>query len=112
MPTGTMCNQIALRLHIRPGGDEVILATGASHPVNFEAGGPAQLAGAMIRDARGRGRDVHGGAVVEAASAPRTRHKPRSRLVCVEQTTNLGGGRVWPLPAIEGVLGSRASTGW
>ena len=55
MPTGTMCNQIALRLHIRPGGDEVMLHRG-SHPVNFEAGGPAQLAGAMARDTTSRGR--------------------------------------------------------
>jgi threonine aldolase len=39
LPSGTMCNEIAFRLHIRPGGDEAILDR-TSHPVNFEAGGP------------------------------------------------------------------------
>ncbi len=48
LPSGTMCNVIALRLHCRPGGDEVILAAN-SHPVNFEAGSPAVLAQAMTR---------------------------------------------------------------
>jgi threonine aldolase len=54
LPSGTMCNEIALRLHVRPGGDEVILDRSA-HPVNYEAGGPAQVAGAMIRTVEGEG---------------------------------------------------------
>src|SRR3712207_1671904 len=48
LPSGTMCNEIAFRLHIRPGGDEAILDR-TSHPVGFEAGGPAQFAQAMLR---------------------------------------------------------------
>ena len=48
LPSGTMCNVIGFRLHIRPGGDEAILAAN-SHPVNFEAGSPATLAQAMTR---------------------------------------------------------------
>ncbi len=43
LPSGTMCNQIAIRLHTRPGGDELIAAAN-SHPVNYEAGGPASSA--------------------------------------------------------------------
>src|SRR5437868_11052910 len=54
LPSGTMCNEIALRLHVRPGGDEVILHSSA-HPVIAEAGGPAQLAGAMLRTLEGDG---------------------------------------------------------
>src|ERR1700735_3241663 len=54
LPSGTMCNQIAFRLHIRAGGDEVILDRTA-HPVHFEAGGPAQLSGVMIRTLEGAG---------------------------------------------------------
>ncbi len=46
LPSGTMCNGIGFRLHIRPGGDEVILHR-TSHPIIAEAGGPAELAGAM-----------------------------------------------------------------
>ena len=54
LPSGTMCNEIALRLHVRPGGDELILDRTA-HPVTAEAGGPAQLAGAMVRTLDGEG---------------------------------------------------------
>ena len=45
---GTMCNEIAFRLHIRPGGDEAILHR-TSHPIIAEAGGPAAFAGAMMQ---------------------------------------------------------------
>ncbi len=103
LPSGTMCNEIALRLHARPGGDEVILDRTA-HPVNSEAGGPAVLSGLMVRVLAGD-RGVFTGADLEAAVRPSgNRYMPRSRLVCVEQTSNLGGGRVWPLDAVRGVL--------
>jgi threonine aldolase len=102
LPTGTMCNAIAFRLHVRPGGDEVILDR-TSHPANFEAGGPAELSGAMLRELDGEG-GIFSAAQLEAAIRPEDRHMPRSRLVSVEQTTNIGGGRVWPLDAIRGVL--------
>jgi threonine aldolase len=103
LPSGTMCNQIALRLHIRPGGDELILDRTA-HPVNFEAGGPAQQAGAMIRTLNGEGGMFTTAQFEAAIRIEPTRHMPRSRLVSVEQTTNLGGGRVWSLAAIGDVL--------
>ena len=45
LPSGTMCNQIAFRLHARPGGDEMILDRSA-HPIIAEAGGPALNASA------------------------------------------------------------------
>ncbi len=103
LPSGTMCNEIALRLHARPGGDEVILDRTA-HPVNSEAGGPAQLGGLMVRVLDGA-RGVFTGAQVEAAIRPAgNRYQPRSRLVCVEQTSNLGGGTVWPLSVVREVL--------
>ena len=44
LPSGTMCNAIAFRLHVRPGGDEVILDRTA-HPVLYEAGGPGGAVG-------------------------------------------------------------------
>jgi threonine aldolase len=103
LPSGTMCNQIALRLHARPGGDEVILDR-TSHPVNSEAGGPAQVSGLMIRTLDGAG-GVFTPEQLEAAVRPAgNRYMPRSRLVSVEQTSNLGGGHVWPLETIRGVL--------
>jgi len=103
LPSGTMCNEIALRLHIRPGGDELILDRTA-HPVNYEAGGPAQLAGAMVRTVDGDRGIFRASQLEEALRVPGDRYEPRSRLVSVEQTTNIGGGRVWPLETINGVL--------
>jgi threonine aldolase len=103
LPSGTMCNEIALRLHVRPGGDEVILDRTA-HPVNYEAGGPAQVAGAMIRTVEGEGGIFTAEQLDAAIRAPGNRYAPRSRLVSVEQTTNIGGGRVWPVETIRGVL--------
>src|SRR4051794_22414653 len=47
LPSGTMCNQIGIRLHVEPRGDEVILHR-TSHPIVAEAGGAAVHAGAMI----------------------------------------------------------------
>ncbi len=103
LPSGTMCNEIALRLHARPGGDEVLLDRTA-HPVNSEAGGPAQVAGLMVRVLDGD-RGVFTAAQVEAALRPAgNRYMPRSRLVCVEQTSNLGGGTVWRLSGVRDVL--------
>jgi threonine aldolase len=103
LPSGTMCNEVALRLHIRPGGDEVVLDRTA-HPVTAEAGGPAQLAGAMVRTLDGDGGIFTVAQLEEALHEPGDRYAPRSRLVSVEQTTNLGGGRVWPLQAVREVL--------
>jgi len=102
LPSGTMCNAIGLRLHVRPGGDEVILDADA-HPIIAEAGGPAQLSGAMLRRLDGYG-GIFSADQLEAAVQPESRYSPRSRLVSVEQTTNIGGGRVWPLEAIRDVL--------
>jgi threonine aldolase len=102
LPSGTMCNQIALRLHARPGGDELILDRSA-HPIIAEAGGPANNAQLMINALAGEG-GIFSPDQLRAAIRPESRYMPRSRVVSVEQTTNMGGGRVWPLQAIRGVL--------
>jgi threonine aldolase len=103
LPSGTMCNEIAICLHIRPGGDELILDRTA-HPVNSEAGGPARVAGAMIRTLDGE-RGVFNAEQLESAlRVAGNRYMPRSRLVSVEQTSNLGGGTVWPLSTVNGVV--------
>ena len=103
LPSGTMCNLIAFRLHLRPGGDEVILAAN-SHPVGFEAGSPAAVNGAMTRQIDAPTGIFSATEVRAAVRAPTNRYAPRSRLVSVEQTTNMGGGRVWSLDAIRDVL--------
>ena len=103
LPSGTMCNQISFRLHARPGGDELILDRTA-HPIIAEAGGPAQNAQLMIRALDGDGGIFTPEQLRAAIRDPGNRYLPRSRVVSVEQTTNMGGGRVWPLEQVKAVL--------
>ena len=100
LPSGTMCNEIALRVHCRHG--EEMLAHKTAHPIHFEGGGPAALAGVNVQALDGP-RGQYDAATLEAAIRPDNRHMPRSRLAWVEQTSNLGGGSVWPLDKVRAV---------
>jgi threonine aldolase len=102
LPSGTMCNVIAFQLHLRPG--EELLLHRTAHPVGFEAGGPSALAGAMIQTLNGEGGMFSAQDVAEAVRPVHDRHAPQTRLVSIEQTTNMGGGRVWPLAHVREVL--------
>ena len=102
LPTGTMCNQIGIRMHTRP-GDEVLLER-FSHPIIAESGGPAAHAGVMMQPLDGEGGMFTADQVRGALRTAGDRYQPRSRLVCVEQTTNYGGGRVWDATRIREVL--------
>jgi threonine aldolase len=112
LPSGTMCNEIAIRIHVRPGGEQLFLGR-ATHPLIAEAGGPAQLSGAVITEIDGEAGMFSPEALdaAVAGSGPSGRYRPRPRLVCVEQTTNMGGGRVWPLEQVRGVLNVAARRG-
>jgi threonine aldolase len=101
LPSGTMCNQIALAVHATS-GDEVIGAENC-HIFVYEGAGTASLAGAQARPIATPTGIFSGKDVIAAIRDPNVRHHPRSKLVCIEQTTNLGGGAVWPLAAIEDV---------
>src|SRR6185437_12871212 len=103
LPSGTMCNAIGFRLHIRPGGDAVHLHP-TSHPIVAEGGGPSALSGAVLAPVAGEGGMFTAGTLEAALFPAGDRYKPRSRLVSVEQTTNLAGGRVWPLEQMRAVL--------
>ena len=109
LPTGTMCNQIGIRLHVKPG--EAMILHRTSHPIIAEGGGPAAHAGAMIAAVDGDGGMYAAGAVRDALSVPGNRYEARSALVCVEQTTNMGGGRVWPLEQMREVLAVATDAG-
>src|SRR4051812_12514732 len=65
LPSGTMCNEIAIRVHVRPGGDEVFVGRRA-HPIEAEAGGPAMLSGAVLTVLEGE-RGTYTGATLDAA---------------------------------------------
>src|SRR5215204_7303583 len=85
LPSGTMCNAIAFRLHVRPGGDEAYLHR-TSHPLIAEAGGPAAISGAVLCPVDGP-RGMFDAATLRAAlRPPDDRYSPRSRLLSLEQT--------------------------
>jgi threonine aldolase len=101
LPSGTMCNQIAIRVHCRPG--EEIICDRSAHIITSEGGGPGANSGVVFHPLDGP-RGTFTGAMVDAAvKDPANRYAPRSRLVEIEQTSNRGGGAVWQLPAIEDV---------
>src|SRR6266568_3784053 len=99
LPSGTMCNEIALRVHCRPG--EEMLAHKTAHPIHFETGGPAALAGVNVQSLDGP-RGQYDVATLEAAIRPDNRHMPRSRLVWIDFTKGLGA------PVGAAIAGSRA----
>jgi threonine aldolase len=107
-----MCNEIAIRLHIRPGGDEILLGRD-THPLRFEGGAPAALSGAVMTIVDGETGMFTAEALDAAIRAHPAgdRYAPRPRLVCVEQPTNMGGGRVWPLEQVRAVLDVARSHG-
>jgi len=100
MPSGTMCNQIAILIHCRPGDD--IVADRTAHIINSEGGGCAVFAGASIRPIDGE-RGIFSAEQAEAAIRKARRHAPRTRMIEIEQTANSGGGSIWPLETIQAV---------
>lgn len=100
LPSGTMCNAIAIKIHTQP-GDEIILDRYA-HPYSSEGGGPAALAGvscALIDGVRG----VFTAGQVAELIRDTGPHSPQSRLVSIENTTNRGSGKVWPIGQVREV---------
>lgn len=90
-PSGTMANQIAIALHTRP-GDEVLMADTA-HPYHYEAGGAAAISGVQTRLIPTTNGQMSADAVALGVRRPDVHHAPAS-LLCVEDTSNKGGGTV------------------
>ena len=99
-PSGTMANQLALRSHTEP-GDEILVEANA-HIYYYESGAPAALAGVMCRCLSGV-RGVFTAVDVEAALRPADQHFAPTKLVCIENTHNRGGGSIWPIERIREV---------
>lgn len=100
LPSGTMANQVAVRVHTRP-GDEVLLDEGC-HVYRFEQGALAALHGVQAVPLPGE-RGVVSLARLKAAVRPDDVHMPRTRLVVLENTHNLSGGAVLPPPYLTEV---------
>ncbi len=100
VPTGTMSNQIAVRIHCRP-QDEILLES-TSHIYLWEAGAPAALSGVTQRTIDGRF-GILDAFQLEDQLHPDDMHSVRSRLVCLENTHNRGGGTVYPLSKVKAI---------
>jgi len=94
VPSGTMANQLAIRVACGP-GDEVV-AHEDSHIIHYETGAPAALSGAMVRTVRGAS-GLFDADDVRAAIRTRNVHHPVSRMLVAENTQNRGGGTVWAM---------------
>src|SRR5438876_1733963 len=100
VPSGTMSNQIAIKTQTVP-GDE-LLCEATCHVYNYEAGGPAVLSGVMCRTIDGDCGLVDVSQLADKIR-PVNEHLVRTRLVCLENTHNRGGGRIYPLEKIRAI---------
>jgi threonine aldolase len=100
VPSGTMSNQIAVRLHCRPG--EEILAARTSHLLLWEGGAPAALSGVTVRPLDGE-YGILGVNDFRDQLAPADNHSPQTRLIWLENTHNRGGGRVHPFDSVAAI---------
>ena len=93
MPSGTMTNQIAIRIHCQP-GDEFLCESGC-HIYNYEQAAFAQLSGVSARTVDGDFGVLHVDQL-RGLIRPDNEHLVRTRLVCLENTHNRGAGRIQP----------------
>jgi threonine aldolase len=100
VPSGTMSNQTAVRAHTQP-GDEMLCDVNC-HIYNFECGGPAVLSGVTCRTLEGD-HGILDVTQLEGKVRPVNEHLVRTRLVCLENTHNRGGGRIYPLEKIQAI---------
>ncbi len=97
MPSGTMTNQIAIRIHCQP-GDEFICESGC-HIYNYEQAAFAQLSGVSARTVDGEFGVLHVDQLRDLIR-PDNEHLVRTRLVCLENTHNRGAGRIQPYESV------------
>lgn len=98
--SGTQSNQLGIRAHCQPGDELLINESG--HIANFEGGAPAALSGVTVRtiSAPDGFLDLD---VLEGRIRVNDQHYARTRLVCLENTTNIGGGHIYPLERLQRV---------
>ncbi len=102
VPSGTMANQLCLRVLSRPG--EEVIVDGRSHMVRYEQGAGAALSGVQFHWVTTE-RGIMAPEQVEAAIRPRDPHTIPTALICLENTHNAGGGTIYPLRTVEQIRG-------
>jgi threonine aldolase len=98
-PTGTMANQTAIKLHTQP-GDQLICDKWA-HVYNYEGGGASFNSGVSCKLIDGQRGMITADQVKCSINPPDFYHSPLSSLVCIENTTNKGGGACYDLEELK-----------
>jgi threonine aldolase len=98
-PSGTMTNQTAIKLHTQPG--EQLICDKYAHVYNYEGGGVSFNSGVSCRLVDGSRGMMTAEQVIAAINPPDFYHSPLSTLVCIENTTNKGGGACWDFEELK-----------
>jgi threonine aldolase len=98
-PSGTMANQTAIKLHTQPG--DKLICDKYAHVYNYEGGGAAFNSGVTCKLIDGHRGMFTAKQLEDAVSGRSDIHVPYSRLVCIENTTNKGGGACWDFSELE-----------
>jgi threonine aldolase len=100
VPSGTMANQVAIKTHIQP-GDEIIIDQNA-HIFYYECGAAAVISGGQFHCLRGE-KGILSAEIIDAAIRPEDIHQPPTRLICLENSHNRGGGSIYTLENLAGI---------
>lgn len=99
-PSGTMTNQIAIKIHTKPG--EEVICDKLSHIYHYEGGGIAFNSGCSIRLIDGDSGRFQSADIIRNIN-PDDVHHPKTSLVSLENTCNKGGGSIWDVKAIDSI---------
>lgn len=100
-PTGTMANQAAIKLHTQPG--QQLICDHYAHVYNYEGGGVSFNSGVSCKLIVGDSGKITAEQVEASINPPDFYHSPLTRLVCVENTTNKGGGACYSLEELNAI---------
>lgn len=98
-PSGTMANQTAIKLHTQPG--DLIIADKYAHIYNYESGGVAFNSGVTCKLIDGKRGMFTADQIEEIAAVKPQIYLPFTKMICVENTTNKGGGACWDFSELE-----------
>jgi threonine aldolase len=100
MPSGTMANQVAIKTHIQP-GNEIIIDKNA-HIFYYECGAAAVISGGQFHCLEGE-HGILSAEIIETSIRPEDIHQPPTRLICLENSHNRGGGSIYTLENLAGI---------
>ncbi|MCL6266110.1 threonine aldolase family protein [Flagellimonas myxillae] len=100
-PSGSMANQTAIKLHTQPG--EQLICDKYAHVFNYEGGGASFNSGVSCKLVDGHRGMMTAEQVAESINPPDFYHSPLTSLVCIENTTNKGGGACWDFEELKNI---------